>query len=337
MNKKEGNNMKLFALTCGRKMGNCEILIKEALMGAEELGVDVEIVRLLDLDIRHCRICWPAPCLMKGPKACVIKDDALFLREKIMDCDGLIIAAPVYTLTPPGYLLAIRDRILGPRVDVASFMEAKKTQGTDVRFEQKMFIDDRIFQKRVGAFISVGGAPLANWVSLGIPLLHTLTFSLGVEIVDQIQILGVAEDGAIVLQDEALKRARRLGFRVAEAMKKSLEEVKYRGEERATCPVCHTNLMVVGGDSPIECAVCGIKGNIRVTDGKITVDFSAKEQKKSRLKIEGKRIHHFEVLDVAKALEPHNNQIPAKVKKYKSYKSPTLPPSKIGKKSRTLT
>jgi multimeric flavodoxin WrbA len=292
------------------------------------LGADVEMIRMLDLDIRHCKICWPAPCLQKGPKACVIKDDAAFLSEKIMDCDGLIISAPVYTLTPPGYLLAIRDRILGPRVDVASFMEAKKMQGTDVRFEQKMFIDDRIFKKRVGAFISVGGAPLANWVSLGIPLLHTLAFSLQVEIVDQIQILGVAEDGAIVLQDEALKRARRLGYHVAEAMKKSLEEVKYLGEEPATCPVCHTNLMVVGENSSIECAVCGIKGDIKVDGGKITVVFSAKEQKKSRLKIEGKRIHHFEVLDVAKALEPFRDQIPVKMGRYKLYKSPVLPPSK---------
>lgn len=35
--------MKLLGLTCGRKMGCSEILLKEALMGAEELGIDVEI------------------------------------------------------------------------------------------------------------------------------------------------------------------------------------------------------------------------------------------------------------------------------------------------------
>ncbi|MBW2067086.1 MAG: hypothetical protein JRJ03_19435 [Deltaproteobacteria bacterium] len=37
--------MKLLGLACGRKMGNCEILLKEALMSAEELGVEVEIVK----------------------------------------------------------------------------------------------------------------------------------------------------------------------------------------------------------------------------------------------------------------------------------------------------
>ena len=30
--------MKVLGLTCGRKMSNTEILVKEALMGAEEMG-----------------------------------------------------------------------------------------------------------------------------------------------------------------------------------------------------------------------------------------------------------------------------------------------------------
>jgi len=320
--------MKLLALTCGRKMGNCEILTKEAMMGAEELGADVEMIRMLDLDIRHCKICWPAPCLQKGPKACVIKDDAAFLSEKIMDCDGLIISAPVYTLTPPGYLLAIRDRILGPRVDVASFIEAKKTQATDVRFKQKMFIDERLFKNRVGTFISVGGAPKSNWVSLGVPLLHTLTFSLQIEIVDQIQILGTADDGAVVLKENALKRARKLGRNIAKAMKTPVDKIKYMGEKSSTCPICHNNLLVMGQGSTVECAVCGIEGKIKIIDEKIKVMFTKAEQQKSRLKIEGKRIHHFEVLDVAKALEPFRDQIPVKMGRYKLYKSPVLPPSK---------
>ena len=320
--------MKLLALTCGRKMGNCEILTKEAMMGAEEVGANVEIIRLLDLDIRHCKICWPAPCIIKGPQACMIKDDAFFLSEKIIDCDGLIISAPVYTLTPPGYLIAIRDRILGPRVDTAALMEAKKMQGNDARYDRKQFIDDRIFKKRVGAFISVGGATTAHWVSLGLPLLHTLTFSMGIEIIDQFQALGIAEDGSVVLEKKILARARKLGRRIAEAMDKPTEQLKYMGEEPATCPVCHTNLMIVGKNSPVECAVCGIAGDIKVDNGKISVVFPKSERDKSRYTDEGKRIHHFETWDVLKKLEPRMHEIPVKLGKYKSYKNPTVPPSK---------
>ena len=42
--------MKVLELTCGRKLSNTEILVKEALMGAEEMGAELEIVRLLDLN-----------------------------------------------------------------------------------------------------------------------------------------------------------------------------------------------------------------------------------------------------------------------------------------------
>ena len=50
--------MKMLGLTCGSKKGNSEILIKSALMGAEELGMEVELLRMSDLDIRPCT---PAP------------------------------------------------------------------------------------------------------------------------------------------------------------------------------------------------------------------------------------------------------------------------------------
>ena len=49
--------MKVLGLTCGRRMGNTEVLMKEALMGAEEMGAEVELIRMLDLDIGYCRQC----------------------------------------------------------------------------------------------------------------------------------------------------------------------------------------------------------------------------------------------------------------------------------------
>ncbi len=54
---KEVQTMKVLGLTCGRKMSNTEILVKEALMGAEEMGAKVEIVRLMDLNIKPCTGC----------------------------------------------------------------------------------------------------------------------------------------------------------------------------------------------------------------------------------------------------------------------------------------
>ncbi|NLY38890.1 MAG: flavodoxin family protein [Firmicutes bacterium] len=314
--------MKLLGLSSGRRMGNSEILLKEALMGAEELGVEVEILRLLDMDIQPCKLCAMNTCpwVMKAPEKCIIKDDAPFLWDKIMECDGLIISAPVYTLTPPGHLKMVFDRGFGPKADVV-FKKMEKEQGVDV--------DERIFKSRVGAFISVGGAKYPNWVSLGLPILHTLTFSFQVAIVDQMQVLRAADEGAVVLDEAALSRARKLGRHVAEAMGKPFEEVEYKGEETGTCPVCHNNLLIVGKETLVECAVCGVKGTIKVEGNKVFVDFPEEEQKKSRLTEEGLRIHVQEIAEVRGAYAPRRHEVPPKLEKYEKYKTPLKPPSKI--------
>jgi hypothetical protein len=151
---------------------------------------------------------------------------------------------------------------------------------------------------------------------------------MGIQVVDQFQALGVAEDGSVVLEKKILARAKKLGRRITEAMDKPTKQLKFMGEETATCPVCHTNLMIVGKNSPIECAVCGIAGEIKVNNGKISVVFPKSEIAISRYTDEGKRIHHFETWDVLKKLEPRLHELPAKLEKYQAYEKITLPPSK---------
>ena len=49
--------MKILGISVGRKMSNTEILVKEALMGAEEMDAEVEFVRLHDLNLKPCTGC----------------------------------------------------------------------------------------------------------------------------------------------------------------------------------------------------------------------------------------------------------------------------------------
>ena len=79
-------------------------------------------------------------------------------------------------------------------------------------------------------------------------------------------------------------------------------------------------LTLVGKESPVEYPICGISGEIKVDGDEITVVFPEEEQQKSRLTLEGKRIHFYEIQDVAKELEPK------KLEKYKSYEPYSLPP-----------
>ena len=48
---------KIIGLSTGRKNGNSEILLKEALMAAEELGVESDIIRAMDLRVKPCTGC----------------------------------------------------------------------------------------------------------------------------------------------------------------------------------------------------------------------------------------------------------------------------------------
>jgi multimeric flavodoxin WrbA len=331
--------MKLLGFSCGRKMGNTEVLVKEALMGAEDVGgVEVEFVRLLDMDIRACRFCKVCLKWTGGPEACIIKDDAAFLYNCIMDCDGLILGAPVYSLDRPGLLKMFEDRMLGPTVDAAGVRELIKGEetgegtrvGPNFSGGQRIHIDRRVLKMRVGALITDGGASTPHWVCFALPLLYTFTFSPQIEIIDHLSVLKAQPYplGMVVLHDKAIKRARLLGRHVAEAMKKPIEQVKWMGDEPGMCPVCHCNLLLINGKNPVECPVCGISGTLKVDGDKISVNFPQKQREHSRLTLLGKLDHQIEIRNIMAEQAPRASEVPPKVEKYKNYLTPLKPPKK---------
>jgi len=335
--------MKILGLACGSSMGNSEILLKEAMMGAEEArkDVDVEIIRLVDLDIKPCKRC--KRCLQREGGECVQKDDSPFVQEKYLECDGLIISSPVYGTIPPGEVLVLAERAFGARADVAGAIERKKMTGKENLAERGFFgprasgrepeINERVFKPRVGALIGVGGASSYEWVHLTLPLLHNVMLPLQVAVVDHLQVRKASFPGTVLLQDGVMKRVRKLGRNVAEALGTPFDDIKWKGDEPGSCPVCHSELFIVGRKMPVMCAICGIYGTLKVDGDKVTVHFTKEEQKKSRVAIEGKRLHQVEILAVSKELFPRINEIPTKLEKYKSYKSYTKPPKKSAKKS----
>ena len=114
--------MKLTAFTAGRPKGNTEIFVKEALMAAEAKGVEVELIRLTDCNLHNCRSCVPGfcPAARDATKCPYGKDDCTWLMEKFLDSDGYIVGAPAYSLTPSSLLFTFRDRVFGPKMDVAA-------------------------------------------------------------------------------------------------------------------------------------------------------------------------------------------------------------------------
>src|SRR3954467_8701259 len=215
----------LLGLGCGQPDGSAEILLKAALMAAEEHG-SVELVRLEDVRI---------------------PDDADWFWAKPVACDGLIVSAPIISRTVPGRLKALADLLLGPNADVAIVRELLKPGAPPMPFR----VDGRVLKPRVAGFIAVGGSLTSQWKTLALPVLHTLTFSMQTAVVDQVVFEGAGTPRSIVLDEAALERATQLGRNVAEQLGRAFEDVEYRGED-GVCPVCHLDVVVLRG-TDVEC------------------------------------------------------------------------------------
>jgi multimeric flavodoxin WrbA len=312
--------MKLLGLTCGRKHSSNEILLKEALVTAQAQGIDIAMIRLLELDLKPCTGC--IACVMGlangGPGECVIRDDWHFLHDQLLACDGLIVAAPVFVLGAHGIIKLIADRF-GPARDIAFRTMAKKIRAAKGLTKGKG-VDERTFKNRVGGFISVGGAITRNWLSLALPMMHLLTFPSGIKIVDQMQVMGAGQFMNVVLEPQHIERARRLGRHLAEAMQKPVEERTWMGEETGVCPVCHCNLLTVHSKNPVECPVCGIEGTLSMQGDRIHVAFSPEEIAMARGNFAALQEHVDEILHNLSLFDqrPDKDKIEERVAPYKA-------------------
>ena len=74
------------------------------------------------------------------------------------------------------------------------------------------------------------------------------------------------------------------------------ERTQWRGEEPGACPVCHQSMFrVYPGSTKVECAICGIFGELFVDGGKVDYRFSEAEQLRSRMRYGGKLEHRNEI------------------------------------------
>jgi len=310
--------MKVLGLTCGRKLSNTEILVKEALMGAEESGADVEIVRLMDLNIRPCTGC--NSCVIDlfekaGSGDCIIKnDDFKFIDEKILESDGLIVGSPIYEKAPQGLLKILNDR-MGPSHDLAFRIIAKKireekgiTKGTGP--------DERSFKPHVASLFAVGGS---DWTTLALPMLQLFALPLNMTVVDQQLFNWTALPAAVLLKDEMLKRARRSGRHVVETLKKPIEQAEYIGDQ-GICPVCHSSIVEVTKTSePALCAVCGVKGALKTHGDKYVLEVTPEQRALSHCLLSGKFHHAEDLKNISLNPDTRMSEIPSLLEKYKTY------------------
>lgn len=89
-----------------RKNSNSEALADEFIKGAAEAGNEVEKISLAGKKIEFCRGCLA--CQKIG--ACVIKDDAVAIAERVHDAEVVVFATPIYYYEMSGQLKTLLDR-----------------------------------------------------------------------------------------------------------------------------------------------------------------------------------------------------------------------------------
>ena len=93
-----------------RRKNNTSIILEEAIKGAQEVDtVQVDLFEFASKRIEGCRGDCITYCQREGK--CVIKDDFNGLMEMWIPADGILFAAPVYHMGPPGQVKCAVDRL----------------------------------------------------------------------------------------------------------------------------------------------------------------------------------------------------------------------------------
>lgn len=278
--------MRIVGLSCGRKNGNNELLLKRAMTEARRLsGAELEIIRLQELTIRDCVGC--ETCMRGlttgGDGLCVIRDDDMgWLTDTIKEADALILATPIYDLIPTGTVVTLLNRVLGIGKEYQAYCRA---------------------HPKVGAAIALGGS---DWINLAEPLmdLTVRNLSKGCTIVDKMVVGHNPAPSMVVLDDDVMERAARLGRSVGSALLER-EQAAYTGAPGA-CPACHCSLLEPRGGARVGCPFCDAEGTAEVVNGELIIHWDAQSVRDNRFGPAGDIHHRADI--AASHKKAHENQ-----------------------------
>ena len=120
--------------------------------------IDTEIIHIGNKDIRGCTACLSC---YKGGK-CVIDDVVNEVARKFEECDGMVVASPVYYASANGTLISFLDRLFystsfDKRMKIGASVAVARRGGCSATFDQ------------LNKYFTISGMPLASsqyWNSL---------------------------------------------------------------------------------------------------------------------------------------------------------------------------
>lgn len=317
--------MKVLAISFGRKGQNCDIIAKEALLGAKELGAEIEFMNTSGKLIRSCIGCFGCSHNRErgGDGLCILKDDMLAVEDAILNADAVVLVVPVYSVGPNGQFKCLVDR-MGLSHDRA-FSDFAKSKIESHGGNPEDVMDMRVLKDRYLGLISVGGAADEGWTSLGLPNMHLIAFSMQMPVVDQLNVYDMNIRVNPVFHNDLLERINRLGRNVASAVgSPDKYSVQWKGDRPGICPACHNNLLSIDEGIKVSCPVCGMRGELSIENGEICAKFSDSEFEHSRMRYGGVKEHMLELLTIEDRIpQATKSKIPELKKRLERYKSLT--------------
>jgi len=177
-----------------RIKGNTDLLLDEALKGAQSKGAETEKIITARLKIEPCREIYA--CLKDG--TCPLRDDMDALYDKILAADAVIIASPIFFYTVSPQLMALISRC-------------------QALWSRKYVLKNLNIPLKKGAFIAVGatrGAKLFDGPKLTIKYFFQ---AINAEYKEELLIRGVDKKGEIKDHPDFLTGAYELGKRLVSA------------------------------------------------------------------------------------------------------------------------
>jgi len=174
-----------------RIKGNTDLLLDEALKGAQSQRAEVEKIVIDKLNISPCREYYG--CLRDGN--CVIKDDMDDIYPKLLSTDAIIVASPIFFYAVSAQLKALIDRC-------------------QALWARKYILKNLDVPLRKGTFIAVGATKGERLFEGPVLTIKYLFKAINVEYVDELLIRGVDKRGEIKEHPTALADAFQTGKRL---------------------------------------------------------------------------------------------------------------------------
>jgi multimeric flavodoxin WrbA len=222
------------------------------------------------------------------------------------------VSTPIISRTVAARLKLFGDRLLGPNADAAIIegLTALRREGREPAVPFR--VDERVLKPRVAGFLAVGGSLTSQWKTLALPIMHAITFSMHIAVVDQVQFEGAGTPRSIVLDAAAIDRAAQLGRNVAGQLGVAFDAARYLGPP-GLCPMCHLDVVVLRG-ADVECATCGARGQLAPD---LTVTWT--DLTTSVISMDEKRAHAIEIQETASRHAALRAEIEDRAREFDAY------------------